>query len=240
MIDLTNPAAWNWTKSIIKENLVKEARGAGWMHDFGEYLPFDAVLHNGNDPMYEHNNYPALWAKVVEEALSEVDNGGDIIPFMRAATGGSPAHTRLYWMGDQLVTWDAYDGLQSAMIGLLNSGVSGFTLGHSDIGGYTSVKAVKGTVNYLRTKTLLFRWIEMSAFSDVIMRSHPSNLPDDDFQVYDDDESVLFLKKFTEIHVKLADYKMDLMKEASELGTPVTRPLLLHYPNEEAARKVND
>jgi len=139
-----------------------------------------------------------------------------------------------------LVTWDHYDGLQSAMIGLINSGISGFTLGHSDIGGYTSVTAVKGTVNYLRTKSLLFRWIEMSTFSDVIMRSHPSNLPDDDFQVYDDDESVLFLKKFTEIHVKLADYKMDLMKEAGEEGTPVTRPLLLHYPDSAAARKVDD
>jgi len=70
------------------------------MHDFGEYLPFDAVLYNKNDPMYEHNNYPALWTLVVEEALSEVENGGEIVPFMRAATGASPAHARLYWMGD--------------------------------------------------------------------------------------------------------------------------------------------
>jgi len=42
-------------------------------------------------------------------------------------------------MGDQLVSYDKYDGMQSAMIGLLNSGLSGFGLGHSDIGGYTVV-----------------------------------------------------------------------------------------------------
>jgi alpha-glucosidase (family GH31 glycosyl hydrolase) len=29
--------------------------------------------------------------------------------------------------------------MQSAMIGLLNSGLAGFSFGHSDIGGYTSV-----------------------------------------------------------------------------------------------------
>jgi len=28
------------------------------MHDFGEYMPFDAVLHDGSDPMVAHNQYP--------------------------------------------------------------------------------------------------------------------------------------------------------------------------------------
>jgi alpha-glucosidase (family GH31 glycosyl hydrolase) len=55
------------------------------------------------------------------------------------------------------------------------------------------------------------RWIEMSCFSDVIMRSHPSNLPDDDYQIWDSEETVLFMKKFTEIHIGLKDYKMSLM-----------------------------
>lgn len=55
MIDFTNPGAWNWTKSIIKDNLVVEGRGAGWMHDFGEYMPLDAVLYDGSDPKVAHN-----------------------------------------------------------------------------------------------------------------------------------------------------------------------------------------
>ena len=32
---------------------------------------------------------------------------------------------------------------------------------------------------------------------------------------------------------------MALMKEAHELGTPFTRPLMLHYPNDKIARKQN-
>lgn len=55
MIDFTNPGAWNWTKSIIKDNLVAEGRGAGWMHDFGEYMPLDGVLYDGSDPKVAHN-----------------------------------------------------------------------------------------------------------------------------------------------------------------------------------------
>ena len=65
-------------------------------------------------------------------------------------------------------------------------------------------------------------------------------LPDETIQVYDDTWNVLFLKALTDIHVKLAEYKMSLMLEASTEGTPVTRPLMLHYPDCEAARKVTD
>ena len=149
MVDFTNPEAWNWMKSIIKENLIVEGKGAGWMHDFGEYTPFDAVLSDGSDPVIYHNKYTQDWAEVVAEAVSEVEGGEDIIYFMRAGTGVAPKSTRLYWMGDQLTSLDHWDGLQSALIGLMNAGMSGSTLGHSDIGGYTSVFEKKFGIAYL-------------------------------------------------------------------------------------------
>jgi len=42
-----------------------------------------------------------------------------------------------------MTTLDKYDGLQSALIGLLNGGMSGFGIGHSDIGGYTSLNMME-------------------------------------------------------------------------------------------------
>ena len=84
-------------------------------------------------------------------------------------------------MGDQLTTLDKMDGLQSALIGQMNGGVSGLTIGHSDIGGYTSVIEKKFGVTfmeYTRSKETLQRWIEMNTFSDPIMRTHPSNIPE--------------------------------------------------------------
>ena len=239
MVDFTNPDARAWWKSIIIENLVNEGRGAGWMHDFGEYLPFDAVLSSGIDPMEYHNQYAEDWAAVVHEALQTVNGGEDIVYFMRAATARSPKNTRLFWMGDQNTSYDAYDGMQSAMVDLLNSGLSGFGIGHSDIGGYTVVDEPL-VQKVTRSKELLWRWIEMSTFSDMVMRSHPSSSPDKSFQIWDDDETILHMKKFTEIHMALADFKMFLMDQHFSLGSPITRPLMLNFPENQAVRSVHN
>jgi sulfoquinovosidase len=84
------------------------------------------------------------------------------------------------------------------MIGLLNGGLSGFSLGHSDIGGYTSINETLFGKNFkiYRTKELLLRWIEMSTYSDVIMRSHPSNKPLLNYQAFSDNETAQFLAFF--------------------------------------------
>jgi len=209
------------------------------MHDFGEYLPFDAVLHSGADPMEYHNQYAADWSKIVHEALSEIEGGDEIIPFVRSATGLSPKNTRLYWMGDQCTTYDRFDGMQSAMVDLINSGLSGFGIGHSDIGGYTIVDEPL-VEKITRDKELLWRWIEMSCFSDMIMRSHPSSAPDTNYQIWDDDQTILQMKKFTEVHVSLADFKMYLMNEHNQKGSPITRALMMNFPENLAVRSVID
>jgi alpha-glucosidase len=124
------------------------------------------------------------------------------------------------------------------MIGLLNGGVSGFSMGHSDIGGYTSVNNEYFHIN--RNKELLLRWIEMSAFSDIIMRSHPSNNPDFNFQIYSDNQTAQFLALFGNIHKLLASYKKQLMVEATTYGIPIVRSLMLEYPDDDIARKNKD
>lgn len=59
---------------------------------------------------------------------------------MRSGSTFSPTVTPMFWLGDQLVSWDQFDGLGSAIVGLINSGMVGFSLTHSDIGGYTAIK----------------------------------------------------------------------------------------------------
>lgn len=69
-VDLTNPEAAAWFSTLIECNMLF-ASGAqcapfdrpsnatvgalGWMADFGEYLPFDAVLASGQDAASVHN-----------------------------------------------------------------------------------------------------------------------------------------------------------------------------------------
>jgi len=242
IIDLTNPAAREWTKDIIKNNMVEEGMGWGWMHDFAEYTPFDAVAFDGTDPFLNHNDYPKQWAQVCQEALEEsnASHASQVVHFMRSGSTHSPAYTGLYWMGDQNPTFSKYDGMQSAMIGLLNGGMSGFTLGHSDIGAYTSINQLKGLVHLYRTKELLLRWIEMNTFSDMVLRTHIGIDPKEMYQIWDDDATAKFFSHFINVHLKLKDYKMALMKEAHEDGVPPVRSLLMEFPEDKEGKKLSD
>lgn len=64
-----------------------------------------------------------------------VDSEDDGVFFMRAGFRGSPAFARLFWLGDQMVSWQRHDGIKSAVTGLLTGGLAGYAYNHSDIGG---------------------------------------------------------------------------------------------------------
>ena len=90
-------------------------------------------------------------------------------------------YATLFWLGDQLVSWDAHDGIKSAVTGLLSGGISGFSLNHSDIGGYTTIN--NPLAQNHRSKELLLRWMELGALT-TIYRTHEGNIPDANVQFY--------------------------------------------------------
>jgi len=240
-LDLTNPSARTWLKSMVQDNMVRAGKSGsvyGWMNDFGEYLPFDAVLYSGEDAAAYHNRYPQEWSDLVAEAVAETGMSDEVVFFSRSAALHSPENVPLFWMGDQLVSWDNKDGIKTALAGMLTSGLTGRTLAHSDIGGFTVVSEGRDMWpwNYHRSKELLLRWIELSAFSDVVFRTHPGLILDGTAQVYDDDESMAHFAKFARVHSALFDYRQPLITQASTLGYPLTRPMLLHYPMDEVVR----
>jgi alpha-glucosidase len=148
-VDLTNPEARDWIKDVIKEELIGNG-ASGWMADFGESLPYDAVLFSGADPKSYHNRYAEEWAELNREAIQEAGRGEDIVFFNRSGYTRSPRYSTLFWLGDQLVDWDEHDGIKSAVTGLLSSGLSGYAFEHSDIGGYTAIDNV--LLKYHRSK----------------------------------------------------------------------------------------
>ena len=145
---------------------------------------------------------------------------------MRAGSTFSPSKTSLFWMGDQLPTLDKYDGLHSALIGIINGGISGMGLGHSDIGGYCSVNQSENLLYFRRDEEVLMRWLEMNAFSDAVYRSHPSNNPAFNVQLWDSVKIAQFFKKFTDVFVGLGVYRKALMLENEKTGIPITRSLM--------------
>ena len=227
VVDLTNPAAFDWYKELIKKYLI-DFGAEGWMCDFGEYLPVDLKLYSGESPMTAHNRWPVLWAKCNHDALVETGNLGKIVYFMRAGGSGSQKYCPMIWGGDQSVDFSIHDGLISVVCGALSAGMSGCGLYHSDIGGYTSL------FDNLRTKELFLRWAEMNTFSPM-MRTHEGNRPEQNFQYYEDVDTMEQFGRLTRIYQALAPYTKTLVRQNAETGLPVQRALFLHYEGEEAA-----
>lgn len=237
MIDLTNPQAETWIKSVIKEQLIGEGRCRGWMHDFAEALPFDAVLASGENAASYHNKYPVEWARVAREAITEAGLGNDVVFFNRSGSARTPMYSTLLWQGDQLVTWDKYDGLKTAIMATLTGGFSGISLTHSDIGGYTNASI--GGVGYNREQELLQRWMEYAAFT-VAYRTHEGLKPEDNAQFYSNSTTYNHFDKFARVYKALAFYRTQLFAEAATKGWPVVRHPMLQYSNDAELATLDD
>ena len=173
------------------------------MADFGEALPLDAVLWDGSDAAQAHNRYPEAWAQLNREVLQEAGVEGEVVFFSRSGFSRSPGLGTLFWLGDHLTSWSAYDGIKSGVTGLLSSGFSGFSQNHSDIGGYTTtaipVFPLKiPLLDFRRSRELLWRWIELNAFTSVF-RTHEGNQPERNYQIDGDRETMAHFARFAQV-----------------------------------------
>ena len=226
VVDLTMPEAFEWYKKVIRENLIGLGF-RGWMADFGEYLPADAVCFGGSG-MTEHNAWPLLWAKCNREAVEEAGLLGDCVFFMRAGAAGSGRYSTLTWAGDQCVDWSEDDGLPSVVTAALTLGMSGFGLHSCDAGGYTTLFGLK------RDEELLLRWLEFACFTPV-MRTHEGNRPDDNVQLYSSGEIIRKAARLSKLHTALLPYMKACVRENAETGAPVMRPLFFDAPDDARA-----
>ena len=230
MLDLSNPGTRTWIKQVIQREMIGNAKASGWMGDFGEALPFDANLYQGADPQVWHNHYPEVWAQVQREAIDETGNGGDFLFWNRSGFLQSPTYSTAGWLGDQLQTWDEYDGIKSTVVGLLSGGISGYSILHSDTGGFNAA-AFPGYPVIARSPELLMRWMELNAFT-ALFRTHPGLNPSISAQVDTNAQTLSHFARFATIFKALGPYRKTLVQQASANGYPVVRHLFLHFPND--------
>ena len=228
LLDLTNPRAQDWIMRVIKEE-VASTGVSGWMADFGEGLPTDAVLHDGHANTF-HNAYPDVWAHLNRKALEDLEMDTDALVFHRSGHFGSAGRATAFWLGDQLVTWDAMDGFKSAIIGHLSSGFSGHGVTHADIGGYTTITSP--IADYKRSQELFMRWAEFAAFTP-IFRTHEGNMPSENHQVYSARDTANHFAKMANLFVCLAPERKRLNKELAQKGWPIVRHPAMHYPQDK-------
>ena len=218
LLDLSDPGARAWAAALVRDRVAGHGV-KGWMADFGEALPFDAALHEG-DAVREHNAYPVAWAGVNAAAVAGAARPDQQVFFMRAAHTRSPASAPLFWLGDQTVSWDAHDGLGTVVPGLASSGLSGFALNHGDIGGYTTI--THPLVDVHRSKELFQRWAELAAFTPVF-RTHEGNQPEQNHQWDGDAETLAHFARMARVFACLQPYREGLMDAAAATGMPLVR-----------------
>ncbi|MFM0221320.1 alpha-glucosidase [Paraburkholderia dipogonis] len=232
-VDFTNPAAARWFSERILVREMLDQGHDGWMADFGEYLPVDARLASGADPMLAHNAFPPQWAEVNAQAVASTGKTGEVVFFMRSGYTGVQAHCPMLWAGDQSVDFSRHDGLQTVICAALSAGLVGNAYHHSDIGGYTSL------FGNTRTPEVFQRWAEMAAFTPM-MRTHEGNRPEQNFQFYQDVDVLRHLARMTRLHVALSPYVRELVEEAAQRGLPLQRPLFLHYADDRSTYDIQD
>lgn len=214
MLDLTNPDAARFIKDeLIKKNLL-DLGVSGWMADFGEYLPVDCVLHDG-DPARLHNRWPVLWAKLNREAIAEAGREEDVFFFTRSGYLGIQEYAPVLWNGDQHTDYTKDYGLPCVMPASFSLGFSGVPMVHCDIGGFFSFGRLK------RDDELFLRWMEMAAFS-LLMRSHESLRPWDNSQ-FDAPGVLPHTVRLTGLHAALKPYIAHCQAQAKQ-GIPALRP----------------
>jgi alpha-glucosidase (family GH31 glycosyl hydrolase) len=221
--DFTNRQATACWAEIAER--VVSAGYDGWMEDFGEYTPLDAVASDGSTGVAGHNRYPTDYHAAAAVAAHELEQryGRRLARFGRSGWTGTAPALPIVWGGDPTTSW-GFDGLASAVTQGLSMGASGVAMWGSDTGGFLS------TLERL-TPELLRRWVQFSAFCPV-MRTKSGGIeipPYERPQIWDADV-LPWWKRWARWHLRLNDYLMAAHTTYRATGRPIMCALELAYP----------
>ncbi len=234
MVDFTNPDAVTWYQAHLQKAL--DDGWDGWMYDFAEYVPQDAVMFNGMTGFEAHNLYPTLYQKAAFDLL-EKQKKKDYLIFVRSGYMGTGGRVPMVWAGDQNTDFSLSDGLPAALNGALNAGMSGIPLWGSDISGYHYL------YNPPPDEDEYLRWTELGAFSADMHDENEGagNGPvSDRWQIWKDQFSEDTYRTYASLHTRLLPYLRIAVREARDRGTPIMRHLYLYYPKDPKVYDLGD
>ncbi len=226
--DFTNPATYAYVNGYLRE-MVSRYGFDGWMADFGEWLPPDATIHEG-DAALVHNDYPRLWHHASREVFDELRPDGDWVVFSRSGWTGDHSEQQIVWIGDQEADFEETDGLPTVVPALLNLGLSAVPYVTHDIAGYSGGPS---------TKELYQRWTELGAFT-TFMRTHEGLNAGANWNWNSDAETTAHFRRFAHVHEALVPEFQALAEDAHTTSVPPLRHLALVFPDDVASRAISD
>ncbi len=229
--DFTSSSVRSWWADKTKFLLDRGIHGI-W-NDMNEPASFNGPLPDniefaGDDHtrLHEevHNVYGHLMAKATYDGLKKHSGKRPFI-ITRACYSGSQKYATA-WTGDNQSIWSH---LKLAIPQLLNLGISGMPLVGVDIGGFGSDT----------TPELLSRWIE-ACFLSPLFRNHSAKMTRRQEPWLFDEQTLEIYRKYVKLHYKFMPYLYDLCYEESLTGTPIMRPLIMEFEDDENTLNCND
>jgi alpha-glucosidase len=233
--DFTNPETRRWWGENQKALLDKGVAGV-WcdMNEPSMFVPRNStmpgdVVHPGDgDPRFHaqiHNAYGSLMARAAREGLLDLRPGERPFVITRAGYAGLQRHA-LQWTGDNSSWWEH---LWMSMPQLQNLGLSGVAWAGVDVGGFW------GDTN----GELLARWTEFGIFQP-FCRNHTAigTRRQEPWAFGEPYESVC--RKMLKLRQRLIPYLYTVFEMCHRTGSPILRPLLFEYPEDETTYTADD
>ncbi len=230
-VDFTHPDSFDFYGDLLDEAV---AHGHdGWMEDFGEYTPLDALGYDGSTGAAYHNSY-VVGYHAAARAYARDRAPRPLARFNRSGWTGAARHSQIVWGGDPTTGW-GFDGLESAVKNGLTMGLSGVSLWGSDIGGFFALSEPQ------TTPELLARWLEFG-FASGVMRTQANGFALQQTpraQIFDP-ELLPVWARYAKLRTQLYPYLAAAESEYDRTGLPLMRHLALAYPQDERATARED
>lgn len=249
--DTTHPGAREFVWEKCKENYYKKGIRCFWLDEAEpEYGPydFDNYRYFAGPALQCTNIYPVMYAKGFYDGLKK-EGETDILSLVRCAWAGSQKYGTLTWSGD---IHSSFRAMREQLQAGLNMCLAGIPWWTSDIGGF-----VGGDISDPKFKELLVRWFAWGAFCPVF-RMHGERSPwyereeefingvrqltsgqDNEVWSFGEDNFEI-LKKYLFIRENLRPYIRECMKEASENGSPIMRPMFYDFYEDKTTWETED
>jgi alpha-glucosidase len=179
----------------------------------------------GTDHRQAHNVYGLLTARATTEGLQRLRPEQRPFVLTRSGWAGVQRYA-LHWTGDNVSTWEH---LQLTVPMVLNLSLSGLAFTGADVGGFDGDADGE----------LLVRWTQMGAFLP-LFRNHCS-LWSRNQEPWAFGEPYLSLNRAAiELRYRLLPYLYTATWDCAQRGTPIARPLLWAYPDDQATLALDD
>lgn len=213
-------------------HLLDEIGIDGFKTDGGECIyGSDLQFADGRDGATMRNEYSNAYVHAFHSFANQFVKGG-AITFSRSGYAGAQL-TPMQWAGDEKSTFQAF---RSSLIAGLSSGLSGIPFWGRDFAG------VSGEIP---TAELYIRSAQMAAFCPVMQYHAESkgqfNMDWTPWNIAERTQTFEVLtiyKKFADLRMNLLPYIYKQAQISSSSGEPLMRALLLDYPEDAAASKI--